>query len=172
MLELLAKLLKVLNAEISPWQISAGFVIGMMMGLTPLWSLNNLLLLLLLLSLRVNLSAFLLSLTLFSGIGYLFDPLMESLGASLLANPALINVWTALYQSDLWRIMHFNNTLTLGSSVLALLLALPLFFIFNSLIRNYRNHILAWVRKSKLSAFLKASRFYGVYSKLSGGGSL
>lgn len=172
MLELLAKLLKVLNAEISPWQISAGFIFGMIMGLTPLWSLNNLFLLLLLLTLRVNLSAFLLSLTLFSGIGYLFDPLMESLGASLLASPALVDLWSTLYQGDLWRIMHFNNTLTLGSSVVALLLALPLFLIFNSLIRNYRNHILSWVRKSKLSALLKASRFYGIYSKLSGSGSL
>ncbi len=172
MLELLAKLLKVLNSEISPWQISAGFIIGMIMGLTPLWSLNNLLLLLLLLCLRINLSAFLLSLTLFSGIGYLFDPLMESLGASLLANPALVDLWNTLYQSDLWRLMHFNNTLTLGSSVLALALALPLFFVFNGLIHQYRSHILAWVRKSKLSAFLKASRFYGIYNKLSGGGSL
>ncbi|MCF6219011.1 MAG: TIGR03546 family protein [Gammaproteobacteria bacterium] len=172
MLNLLAKLLKILNAETAPWQISAGFVVGMMMGLTPLWSLNSLLLLLLLFGLRINLSAFILSLTLFSGIGYLFDPLMESFGAWLLANPTLINLWTTLYQSDTWRIAHYNNTLTLGSSLLALLLALPMLFICNTLIRNYRNHILAWVRKSKFTAFLKATRFYGLYNKLSGSGSL
>jgi len=168
MLELLAKLLKVLNAEVSPWQISLGFVFGMVMGLTPLWSLNNLLLLLLLLCLRVNLSAFLLSLTLFSGIGYLFDPLMETLGATLLNNPGLVELWSAMYQSDIWRLIHFNNTLTLGSTLLALGLAAPLLLISNLVIRKYRQHILAWVRKSKLMAFFKATKFYDIYSKLSG----
>lgn len=168
MLELLAKLLKVLNAEVSPWQISLGFVFGMIMGLTPLWSLNNLLLLLLLLCLRVNLSAFLLALALFSGIGYLFDPLMESLGATLLSSPGLIELWSVLYQSDIWRLLHFNNTLTLGSSLLALGLAAPLLLTSNLIIRKYRQHILAWVRKSKLMAFLKATKFYDIYSKFSG----
>ena len=172
MIELLAKLLKVLNAEVAPWQISAGFILGVIVGLTPLFSILNLILLLLLLSLRINLSAFIVSLTLFSGIGYLFDPLMESLGASLLATPSLLNLWSDLYQSDAWRLIHFNNTLTLGSTLLSLIVALPLFFISNYLIVKYRENILSWVRKSKLMTLYKTSSFYNVYSKLSGGESL
>ena len=171
MLNLIAKLLKVLNAEVAPWQISAGFMLGMILGLTPLFSLANLVLLLLMLIIRVNLSALLLSLALFSGIGYLFDPLMESFGASLLANPSLLGLWSQLYQSDFWRLLQFNNTLTLGSSLLALAAAIPLFFICNRLIVAYRERILAWVRKSRLMTFIKASKFYSVYNKLSGGES-
>ncbi len=169
MLELLAKLLKVLNAEVAPWQISLGFVLGMMMGLTPLWSLSNLLLLFLLLVIRINLSAFLLAFGLFSGIAYLFDPLMEQLGTSLLHSEGLKVFWTTLYQSDFWRLTHFNHTLTLGSTLSGLALALPLFLLSNFLIRNYRQHILAWVRKSKLMQMLKANRFYGIYKRVSGG---
>ena len=142
------------------------------MGLTPLFSLLNLVLLLLLLSLRVNLSAFIVSLTLFSGIGYLFDPLMESLGASLLANPSLLGLWSELYQSDAWRLIHFNNTLTLGSTLLALAVALPLFFISNYLIVKYRENILSWVRKSRIMSLYKTSNLYNIYSKLSGGESV
>lgn len=172
MLELLAKLIKILNAEIAPWQISAGFIFGMILGLTPLFSFSNLIVLLLLLVLRINLTAALLSLVLFSGIGYLLDPIMESLGASLLAHPSLLTFWSGLYQIDFWRLIQFNNTLQLGSTLLALCLALPLFFISNYLIRTYRENILSWVRKSRLMTLYKASKLYHAYNKVSGGESL
>ena len=168
MLDTLAKLLKALNSEGSPTQVSLAFAAGLIVGLTPLWSLHNLLVVFLVFLFRVNLSTFFLSWTVFSGIAYLTDPIMDKIGTALLTSPALTDVWTALYNQDVWRLTHFNNTLTLGSVVCALMLAIPLMFVSNFMVKNYRAHVLAWVRKSKLMQLLKASRFYRIYNAMYG----
>lgn len=169
MLDMIAKLIKVLNAEGNPTQISLGFAAGLIIGLTPLWSVHNLLLAFLVFLFRVNLSAFFLSWAFFSGIAYLADPAMDQLGATLLTSTALQDLWTTMYNQTIWRIAHFNNTLTLGSLVAAVVIAVPMVFVSNFLIKNYRLHILAWVRKTRIAQFLKASRLYRVYDSLSRG---
>lgn len=168
MLDTIAKLIKVLNAEVSPTQISLGFAAGLIVGLTPLLSLHNLLLAFLVFLFRVNFSAFLLSWAFFSGIAYIVDPAMDQLGATLLSTAALHDMWTTMYNQTIWRIAHFNNTLTLGSLVSAVVIAIPMVFVSNFLINNYRLHILSWVRKSKFAQILKASRLYRAYNALSG----
>jgi len=168
MLAALAKLLKVLNAEGNPSQISFGFVMGMIVGLTPFWNFHNLVFGLLAFLFRINLAAFILSLTTFSAIAYLADPMMETIGVNLLTSPSLKDVWTSLYSQTFWRLTHFNNTLTLGSLVSALVLSLPFFFLSNFIIKNYRQHLLIWVRKSRLVQMIKANRFFRIYQALSG----
>lgn len=166
MLSMLAKLLKALNSEASPSQISLAFILGMILGFTPLLSMHNILVVFLALVLRINLTGFILSWGVFSGFAYLLDPAFIALGERLLTNPELNAMWTAMYQSDVWRVTRFNNTLVLGSLLVSLVLALPLFFIFNFLIRQYRDKIFAWVQKSKLMQMLKANKFYHIYSTL------
>lgn len=172
MLQQLAKLLKALNAETAPWQISLAFVLALVMGFTPLFSLHNLLVLLLALVLRVNLSAFILALGFFSGMAYLLDPLFIRVGESLLLKPELKGFWTGLYQNDFWRLAHFNHTLTLGSAVVSLALSLPLFFLFRWLIVKYRSHVLAWVRRSHMMQVLKASKLFKLYQTMSNVGEM
>ena len=74
MIRAIIKLLRVLNSEAAPAQIGLALAFALIMGLTPLWSLHNLAVLLLVLVLRVNLSAFLLGTAVFSGLAYLLDP--------------------------------------------------------------------------------------------------
>jgi len=169
MLTLLAKLLKALNAEGNPAQVSLGFTIGMIVGLTPLFSLSNLLLLFIVCIFRINFTAFLLSVALFSGIAYLLDPVMEQLGYAMLMAPALQELWSTFYSNDLMRLAHFNNTLVLGGLVSGLVAAIPFFLLVNTLVKKYRQHVLAWVAKTRLMKFLKATKFYQLYDKLSGG---
>ncbi len=169
MLTLLAKLLKALNGEGSPAQVSAGFTFGMMVGLVPLWSFSNLFILFLVCILRVNVTGFLLFFGVFSGFAYLVDPMMEQLGASLLQSLALVGFWSQLYGSELMRLTHFNNTLVLGAMVISYVLAVPFYFGSNFLVSKYRDHVLSWVRKSKLMTLLKASKFYRIYQGLYGG---
>ena len=172
MLNQLAKLLKALNAETSPWQIGLAFVLGMIMGFTPLVSAHNLLVLLLAFVLRINFSAFLLGFAFFTGFAYLLDPLFIRIGESLLLNPSLKALWTGMYNNELWRLTHFNNTLTLGSLVASLLFSLPLFFLSRWLIIKYRAHILAWVRKTKVVQMIKATHLYRLYQGISSVGDL
>lgn len=166
MLTMLAKLLKALNSESAPGQIALAFALAVIVGLTPLMSFHNVIVLLLAFILRINLSAFFLGVAFFSGLGYLIDPYSVKLGESLLQNPDLVPTWTELYQNDWWRMTAFNNTLTLGGLLLSLVAFIPVFIISRILVNIYRDKLLAWFEKLKISKILKASKFYGLYKSL------
>ena len=142
MLRLVAKVLKALASEQAPAQLALAFALAMVAGITPLASPHNLVVLLLALTLRVNLSIFLVGLALFSAVGLALAPLFHQIGLALLTAPALHPAWVALY-----------NTVP---------------------VRRYREHLLAWVRKSRLAQLLKASKLWRAYqavSRVRGGGS-
>ncbi|MCX5819270.1 MAG: TIGR03546 family protein [Deltaproteobacteria bacterium] len=88
-MRLLAKFLKVLNSNAELLEISLGLCLAMIAGLTPFMSLHNLVVLFAVLVLKVNLSAFLLGLGLFSGIAYALDPLFHRIGLAVLTAPSL-----------------------------------------------------------------------------------
>ena len=167
MIKLLAKLLRVLNSETDPGQISLGLCFAMVVGLTPLVSVHNLFVLLLVFILRVNLSAFVLGLALFTGIAYLLDPLFHRLGLAVLTASSLADLWTSLYQSVWWRLEHFNNSIVMGSLVFSVAMFVPVLLLLNFLIRRYRQHVMAWVQKSRIMQMFKASKLYQTYETLS-----
>jgi uncharacterized protein (TIGR03546 family) len=170
MVKAFAKFLKVLNSEAGPGQISLAFCFSTVAGLTPLFSLHNLIVLLLVLILRVNLSAFLVGLALFSGVAYLLDPLFHRIGLAVLTAETLNGLWTVLYNSTLWRIERFNNTILMGSLLSSLILFIPLFILSNLSIHRYRQHVLGWVRKTRLMQTLQATKLYQTYRSISGWG--
>ena len=152
------KLLRVLSTETSPIQISAGFALAMIAGLTPLMSLHNLLVVFLLLIFRINIAAFLMGLLFFSGIAYLLDPSFHQLGYSLLNNQSLNALWTSMYNISIWRLSGFNNTITMGSLVISLLAFIPVLIISNMLIKRYRSHLLVYLNNSRLFRLIKSSK--------------
>ena len=170
MLRMIAKLLKVLNSDTEPGQISLAFCFAMIVGFTPLVSLHNLLLIFLVLLLRVNLSAFILGWAFFSGIAYLLDPLFHSFGLSVLGARILEGFWTALYNITLFRPAKFNNSILTGSLITSLILFVPLLLLSNLGVRRYRDSVLSWIRKTRVMQTLKANKFYAVYQNVSGWG--
>ena len=166
MLNLLAKFLKLLNGEASPSQIALGFSFALFVGLTPFLSLHNLVVLFLVCMVRVNLSAFLLASAVFTLFAFIIDPLSISIGEAILSNPDLLQTWTGLYQSDLWRALKFNHTLLMGSVVVSLLLFIPVFFITKTIINVYRDRLMAWFETLKITKLVKASKFYKLYETL------
>ncbi|MFZ5863733.1 MAG: TIGR03546 family protein [Nitrospirota bacterium] len=171
MLRAILKLLTVLNSEAEPGQISLAVAFSLIVGLTPLWSLHNLLVLLIVLLLRVNLSAFLLGTAVFSGLAYLVDPLFHSVGLAVLTAPSLEGLWTALYNSTLWRIERFNNSIVMGSLLVSLALFLPTVLMFNWAIRKYRERVVAKVKQWRLVQTLTATRFFQMYRSYSNWGN-
>lgn len=167
MLTLFAKLLKILNADDNPSQIALAIVFAAIIGLTPLYSPHNALILLLVLVLRVQLTMFIISFGLFSVVAYLLDPVSDSIGLMLLQADALNALWTSLYNNNFWRFMAFNNSLVLGSVVLALSLSLPLFWLSRFLVTRYRQNILSWVKKTHLATWLKSGKLIATYNRLS-----
>jgi len=167
MLRAVAKLLKVMNSETEPAQISLAFCFGMVAGLTPILSPHNLLVLLLVMILRVNISGFILSLTVFSGLSYTLDPLFHAVGLKVLMAGGLEGLWTSLYNSSIWRLERFNNTIVMGSLLVSVVMFAPLFFASNIMIRKYREHVLEWVRRSRIAQVIQGTKFYKVYRSVS-----
>ena len=166
MIRIIAKFFKVLNSEGDPGQISAAFCLAMIAGFTPVSTPHNLLVLFGALLFRVNLSGFILGFGLFSGIAYILDPLFSAIGLGVLKAGPLEGLWTAMYNSALWRIENFNNSIVMGSLVVCAVLIVPLYMLSNRLILKYRVHVLDWVDKLKIVKALKASKIYDAYQAI------
>jgi len=170
MLKALARILKVLNSETEPSQISLALCLALITGFTPVWSLHNLIVVLLALIIRVNLSTFIVGTIVLSGIAYILDPIFSWIGVMVLTAGTLESLWTALYNIPLFRVAKFNNSIVMGSLLVSLALFLPTFILANLAISRYREHVLQWVRKSRVVEALTATRFYSLYESVSGWG--
>ena len=170
MLNMIAKLLKILNSDADPSQISLALGFALISGLLPFFSPATLIVLFIVFLLRVNLSAYFLGTAFFAGIAYVLDPLLHRIGLAVLTAAPLEGLWTSLYNSTVWRIQRFNNSVVMGGLVSGVLCFVPLVLLSNALIRRYREHVLAWVRKTRLMQAITASKFYDIYTKVSGWG--
>lgn len=157
-LQLIRRLVKVLQAASSPFQISGGFTLGMILGLLSFRTLFALPVILCLILLNVNLAAALFGLLAFRLLAYLLDPLIHSLGFWILTRPALESLWTALNNLRFVPYTRFNNTLVLGSLVLAVILALPVYRGVAALVRAYREKYHDRIRRWRVIQILKSSR--------------
>jgi uncharacterized protein (TIGR03546 family) len=166
MIAMLAKLLKALNSDSAPGQIALAFALALITGLTPLFSLHNALIVLIACIVRINFGAFLLGTLFFSGLAYLIDPSAIALGESVLTDAAYQGFLTDLYQSDFWRATRFNNTLVIGSLMIALVAFIPVLLISRLLISVYSHKLMVWVDKLKITKILKSSKLYKVYQAL------
>jgi len=167
MINSIAKLLSILNSGTEPTQLSLGFAFAMAAGLTPFFGIHNLVIFFLALVLRVNLSAFFLGTVFFSAVGYGLDPLFHAIGLKLLTLEAMRGVWTDMYNTPVFRVARFNNTIFMGSFVVAAALFAPFVVLMNFLIRKYRQHVLAFVEKTRFIKAWKATGLYRVYRSYS-----
>ena len=154
------KFIRVLNSEVSPLQISAGFALAMIMGFSPTLSLHNILVIFFLLIFRINIAAFLLAWVFFSITAYLLDPVFNQLGEYLLNRQDLNTFWTQLYNIPLARLAQFNNTLVLGSFTVAIIAFLPVLLISNLLIVRYRKYIVESFKESRLYKFINGNKWF------------
>lgn len=168
MLTLLAKILSALNSDASPMQISLAVGLAMFAGFNPWLSVMGLLTLVLLFSLRANLSTFIALTAVFSGVALLIAQPMAAIGDVILTHPELQSVFTELYQTYWFRLAHLNNTLVMGAMVSSLVLFLPLLFLSRFLVLKYRQAFQVFVEKFKVVQSLKASKFYSIYQSVSG----
>ena len=172
MLTLLAKLLHALNSDSSIRQIALAIALGFIVGLSPLLTLHNIVIIFIVLVIRVHLGSFILATGFFTGLSYLLSPFIIKVGESLLTNANLSDFFTLLYQMSIFKLAHWHHTYILGSFVLGLLLATPIYFISKMVIVNYRVHIMTFFAKFRIVQALKASKFYGIYTSLVGESSL
>lgn len=151
----ISSLLRTLNSNADPRQIALGMALGMVMGLTPLMSLHNLFILLLVFILRINLAGLLFSLGIFSAFAYRLDPLFDQIGVAILQAPSLNGLWTDMYNNAFWRLSHFDYPIVMGSLSITLLLLVPFYLLLVWAIGRYRQHWMKLVEKLHLTKVMK-----------------
>ena len=168
MVNYIFKMIKVLHSDTDPRQISLGFSLGMIPGLTPFSSPHNLLVLLALLFLRANLGAALLSLAGFGVLAYGLDPLFNRLGLFLLTGvDSLQGFWTSLYNAPLLPYTRFNNSVVLGSLVFSILAFYPVYRAGTLMVLKYRETFLERFNRWRVVQIIKASGLYKWYARYS-----
>lgn|SRR3989339_284147 len=159
-------LIKLLHSEISPGEIAGGVALGAMIGLTPVFTIQKIVLFLLVLILKVNIGAALFSVAIFALAGLLLDPLAHQLGYLLLVKfQPLTSAWTAMYNMPIVPFTRFYNTVVLGNFVLSLILLVPVFLLSKKLIIKYRQDYRQHVEKWKVVKLLKLTSIYSIYDK-------
>jgi uncharacterized protein (TIGR03546 family) len=163
-LKLLQSLAKTLHSEGTPTQIAAGFALGAALGLTPLFNIHNILIIVLLAMLNVSFGAGLLAMALFAPLGFALDPLFDVIGRRLLVEtPALRPLWTTLDNSPGLALLGFDNTVVVGSVVGWLALAIPIFLFARWAVLYYRSTLGERVRQTRVYHAIVGSQAYNVY---------
>jgi uncharacterized protein (TIGR03546 family) len=84
LLKLIQSMIKTLHSAGTPGQVAAGMALGSALGLTPLMNLHNLAIFALLVLLNISFGGGMLGWALFVPVGFLLDPLFDSIGLRLL----------------------------------------------------------------------------------------
>ncbi len=172
-LKFIKDFLKVLADGQTPRQIAFGFALGSIIGLSPMFTLQGLIIWLIILILDVNLSSALVAVTFFKILAFLFDPAFHALGYFLLTGIGpLRGIYTAMYNAPLAPLTRFNNTVVMGSFIAALILFMPIYFGMKHFVIEYRKHIHEKLKKWKIYKILDQSKFVGYYRKIKSLGGL
>lgn len=157
-------LVKALNSEGTPGQVSAGIAIGACLGLTPLISLHNLLIVGVILFFRVSVPGATLGWLIFTPVGFALDPVFHSIGTKLLADTsALQPLWASLYNTPVVALGNPTNTIVVGSVVGWVVLVIPIFLLARAGVGWYRVTVYERYKNAKLFKAIRASKLYGVY---------
>lgn len=155
-LKFISKFIKVLRSGESPPLIAGGFTMGFIVGLTPFWTLQNVLLIMIAILTRINLAAMFFALFLFSFVAFIFDPIFHDLGFAVLVNvEGLKSLWTAMYNWPVAPFTRFYNTVVMGSLLTGLVLAFPVYLLAQKGVVAYRA---SWAEKIEQSKFVKSLR--------------
>ena len=163
-IKFIQSLVKALNSEGTPGQVAAGISIGGCLGLTPLISLHNLLVVGAILFFRVSVPGATLGWLIFTPVGFALDPLFDSIGTTLIADTsALQGLWIWLYNTPVIALGNPTNTIVVGSLVVWAVAALPIFYAARWGVGRYRATIYERYKDAKAFKALRASKVYSAY---------
>jgi len=157
--------LKLLNSETGDIQIATGIAAGFILGMTPALSLQSLIVFVLLFFFRIQIGAAFLSAFFFAFMAYLLDPIFDAAGRMILEMSALQGLFTTLYNMPIVPFTRFNNSVVMGSGVVAFLLSPLIYILALILVRKYRITVVARVKQTKLWKALQATSLYKWYYK-------
>lgn len=155
--------LRLLNSETGTNQLAAGVSAGFVLGMTPSFSLQSILIFVCLFLFRIQIGAALLSAFFFAFIAYLLDPIFHQVGESVLTAPGLQGLFTTLYNMPIVPFTRFNNTIVMGSGITAIILTPIIFVVSRILIVKYRRTVVDRFKQTKFWKAVQATALYKWY---------
>jgi uncharacterized protein (TIGR03546 family) len=169
---LIADFFKALRAGQSPGQIAAEFSFAYLIGLMPFFSLQAVLLFILMFFAKVNLAAGGVAILIAGFLAWLLDPIIHSIGFFVLVEiPALQGFWEKLYNLPVAPLTKFYNTIAMGSLLFGILTVWPVYRGIKKLLVKYRKGVEAKLRKMKIVQAFRGSFMYRWYQKVTGLGN-
>lgn len=162
-IKFLAKIMAILNGEVSPKQIAAGFALGVWIGLIPVKGLMSIVLLLFSFIVNVNLAILFVAAAIFKLLAFLIDPAANQVGFQILTHPALKDFFTNLYNTPIVPYTRFYNTIVMGSLIIGFVLLLPMYILSYMGVVRYRSQYREKIKNSRFMKALAASTFYKYY---------
>lgn len=156
-------LLKLLNSETGTNQIAAGITAGFILGMTPGFSLQTILIYFLILFFRIQIGAALIMAFFFSFVAFLLDPVFNNVGFAVLHMEGLQSFFTTLYNLPIIPYTRFNNSIVMGSGVVAFSLSPFVFIGSKVLIQNYRKTVVERLKRTKFWKAIQATSLYKWY---------
>lgn len=158
-------LFKLLNSETGTNQIATGIAAGFILGMTPLFSLQTVLVFIVIFLFRVQIGAAFLAAFFFKFTAYLLDPMFHSVGAAVLEIGALQDLYTTMYNMPVVPFTRFNNTIVMGSGVVTILLSPLVYVVALILVKKYRVSVYERFKQTKFWKAVQATSFYKWYYK-------
>lgn len=166
-LNFIFKLIKTLHSDEEPHNMAAGFALGSIIGLTPLLSLHNLFVFLIILVFNVSISAAFFGIFFFGCFAYFFDTQFHSLGYYLLVKLEFLKpLWTYLYNIPIAPLTKFYNTVVLGSLLVSIITFFPVYWGFKQIVKFYQSKMAAKVNKLKVMKLIQGNSLYQMYQKI------
>lgn len=157
--------IKLLNSETGTNQLAAGIAVGFILGMTPVMSLQSLIVFMCLFFFRIQIGAAFISAFFFKFIAFLFDGVFDSVGQMVLETKSLEPLFTTLYNMPIIPFTRFNNSIVMGSGIISFILSPIVFYGAKILVFKYRVIVLERWKGTKVYKAIKATSFYQWYYK-------
>lgn len=165
-LHILFKAFDYVQSRNSPFCLALGAMEGMLLGLTPVPTLQWMVGFLLAISSSGHVGMGLITFSAFGLLFYPLTPFFDALGDQLLNRmPELERVWAWAYHAPLLPYCEFNNTVVLGSFTFCLFLFVPMFAAVYLLFVRFRTSMLRVWLSSPVYRKWNASRLNRLYAR-------
>ncbi len=158
-------LIKLLHSENGAQQIAAGITLGILLGFSPLLSLQGILITLLLFVLRVQLGAAITAVALTKLFAALLMGTLSSIGDYALRMEIFQPLYIMLFNAPLIPYTKFNHTVVMGGFVLSLLIGPIIYFFILIAVKKYQFAIVDKIRNTAIAKGVKASSIVQWYIK-------
>ncbi len=165
MIKQFTKIFKVLNSDKDPKEIALAASLGLFAAYLSAEPFNFFVVVLFLAFFAANISFFFLSAAIFKIFAVLTDPLADIIGYAVLKFDPLKGIFTAMNNTPFVPLTGFNNTIVMGSFIIAAVLCVPVYIGTVKFVGFYREKLQAAVNKLKVVQAFKLTGLYRFFSE-------